>query len=148
MANVNTLHEEMNTFLADQIVLGMKIHNFHWFITGDGFYPIHEKLDEYYGYSETRIDEVAEKLLTMDAKPLGSLKSVLERSSIKELDDEWMSAKEGFQALIPDFEHMKASAIKLIKLAEELDNFAIADYFTEVSDYLALDLWQFKAYVK
>ena len=148
MASLTSLYDEMNTFLADQIVLGMKIHNFHWFITGDGFFPIHEKLDEYYGYSEKRIDEVAEKLLTIGSKPLGSLKDVLERSSIEELDNEWMSAKEGFEALVVDFEHMRNLATHIIKVAEGVEDYATADYFTDVVDNLGIDIWQFKAYLR
>ncbi len=148
MTSVNNLYEEMNTFLADQIVLGMKIHNFHWFLKGDGFFPIHEKLDEYYEASEERIDEVAERLLTIGAKPLPNLQEVLDRSSIKELDDEWITAKEGFEKLIVDFEHMNQSALRLVKIAEEVEDPGTADYFTAVSQDLGKDLWMFNAYIR
>ncbi|CAM3717529.1 Dps family protein [Erysipelothrix urinaevulpis] len=148
MTSVNNLYEEMNTFLADQIVLGMKIHNFHWFIKGDGFFPIHEKLDEYYEASEERIDEIAERLLVIGAKPVPNLKEVLAKTSIKELDANWITAKEGFEKLIVDFEHMNQLALRLVKLAEAVEDPGTADYFTAVSQELGKNLWMFKAYIK
>lgn len=148
MTSINNLYEEMNTFLADELVLGMKIHNFHWFIKGDGFFPIHEKLDEYYEASQERVDEVAERLLSIGAKPIPNLKTALEASSIEELDDAWLSAKEGFEKLIVDFEHMNRSAQRLVKIAEEVEDPATADYFTSVSAELGKNLWMFTSYIR
>lgn len=148
MTSINNLYEEMNTYLADEIVLGMKIHNFHWFLKGDGFFPIHAELDHFYEASQERVDEVAERILTIDAKPIPSLQAALDASSIEELGADWISAKEGFEKLIVDFEHMNRSAIRLVKLAEEVEDPATADYFTSVSAELGKNLWMFKSYIR
>ena len=52
MTSINNLYEEMNTYLADEIVLSMKIHNFHWFLKGYGFFPIHAERDHLYEASQ------------------------------------------------------------------------------------------------
>lgn len=145
---MNNLYEEMNTFLADQIVLGMKIHNIHWYLVGSGFFPVHEQLDEYYAEAQERVDAVAERLLTIGAQPLGSLKKVLDRTRIKELDDHNITAKEGIEHLIVDFETLNNLALKLVKLAEQEEDPGTADYFTSVSQVLGKNLWMFKSYIK
>lgn len=148
MASLTSLYDEMNKFLADQIVLGMKIHNFHWYIKGDAFFPVHPELDNFYDDAQKRIDEVAERILAVGAKPIGNLKEVVETSTVEELDDEWMSAVEGFNALIVDFEHLNQLAKHIIKLAEELDDYGTADYFTSTSLELEKNLWMFKSYTR
>ncbi|MEG0327175.1 MAG: DNA starvation/stationary phase protection protein [Erysipelothrix sp.] len=145
---MNSLYEEMNTFLADQLVLSMKIHNIHWFMKGQGFFPIHEKMDDYYDEAQERIDAVAERLLTIGAKPIGNLKEVTERSSIEELGNDYITAVDGFKKLIVDFEHMNQLALHIVKLAEELSDPGTADYFTGVSQDLGKDLWMMNAYIK
>ncbi|CAM4288870.1 DNA starvation/stationary phase protection protein [Erysipelothrix inopinata] len=145
---MNSLYEEMNTFLADQLVLSMKIHNIHWFMKGQGFFPIHEKMDDYYDEAQERIDAVAERLLTIGAKPIGNLKEVTERSSIEELGNDYITAVDGFKKLIVDFEHMNQLALHIVKLAEELGDPGTADYFTGVSQDLGKDLWMMNAYIK
>ncbi|MGY6080230.1 Dps family protein [Erysipelothrix rhusiopathiae] len=145
---MNNLYEEMNVFLADQIVLGMKIHNIHWFLKGEGFFPVHEQMDTYYEGAEERIDEVAERLLTIGSKPVGNLAEVLKMTSIKELDQSWKTAKEGFEYLIVDFEHMNRSALRLVELAEAANDPGTADYFTAVSQDLGKNLWMFNAYIR
>lgn len=144
--SLQTLYEEMNTFLADQIVLGMKIHNLHWFLVGDDFFPMHEKLDEYYDDAEERIDEVAERLLMIGAKPLPSLKEALNKTSIKEWNDDFKTSQEGFKVLVQDFEHLRNFAERLIKIAAEAEDFGTEDLFTEILADLDKDIWMFKAY--
>lgn len=145
--SLQSLYEEMNTFLADQIVLGMKFHNLHWFLVGDDFFPMHEKLDEYYDDAEARIDEVAERLLMIGAKPLPSLKKVLEKTNIKEWEDDFKTSQEGLSILLNDFEHLRNFAQKIVKLAGDLDDFGTEDLFTEILSDLEKDIWMFKAYI-
>lgn len=144
--SLQALYEEMNTFLADQIVLGMKIHNLHWFLIGDDFFPMHEKLDEYYEDAQERIDEVAERLLMIGAKPLPNLQEVLQQSNIKEWDNRYKKSQEGIASLLKDFEYLRNFAHRIIKIAGEQEDFGTEDLFTEILADLEKDIWMFKAY--
>ena len=63
---METLYQKMLNFLANEIVLSMKIHNIHWFMQGTQFFPMHATMDGYYEASQVRIDQVAEQLLMVD----------------------------------------------------------------------------------
>lgn len=145
---MNNLYEEMNNFLADQLVLGMKIHNVHWYIKGHNFFTIHVKMDEFYGATQTRIDEVAERLLSIGGAPIGSLKEALERTSIKELADKAINDEALVEVLYTDFAQARAHAIRLIELADKAKDYGTADYFTGVLKEYEKDLWMLGAFLR
>ncbi|QIK69660.1 DNA starvation/stationary phase protection protein [Erysipelothrix sp. HDW6C] len=145
---MNNLYEALNTFLADQVVVGMKIHNIHWFMKGQGFFPMHKQMDEFYEEAEERIDTVAERLLVIGDKPLGSLKAILDRTTIEELGEHEITAFDGVSKLIVDFESLNNLALHIIKLAEEDNDPGTADHFTSISQDLGKSLWMMKSYIK
>ena len=145
---MNNLYEEMNNFLADQLVLGMKIHNVHWYIKGYNFFTIHVKMDEFYGATQTRIDEVAERLLSIGGAPIGSLKEALERTSIKELADKAINDEALVEVLYTDFAQARTHAIRLIELADKAKDYGTADYFTGVLREYEKDLWMLGAFLR
>lgn len=145
---MNNLYEEMNVFLADQVVLGMKVHNVHWFLKGKNFFTIHEKMDEYYEAIEARIDEVAERMLAIGAKPVANLSEILKMTSINELGQKEMTAEEGLTTLVVDYATVRNAALRLIELAEEANDPGTADYFTSVTQDIEKDLWMMNAFLK
>lgn len=145
---MNTLYEEMNTFLANQLVLGMKIHNIHWFMVGEGFFPMHEKMDELYDDAQERIDIVAERLLVIGAKPLGSLQAMLDRTTVKELGTDYIKAVDGVTKLVADTTQLHELAVRIVKIAEANDDVGTADIFTGFAVDLGKTLWMMRAYIR
>lgn len=145
---MNNLYEAINTFLADQTVAAMKIHNVHWFMVGNGFFPMHGLMDEFYEQAQERIDEVAERLLMIGDKPLGNLKSILERTTVVELGTDEMTAIEGMKHLLVDFELLANEARHIVKLSEEVEDVGTADCFTAILRDLEKTIWMLKAYTK
>lgn len=145
---MNNLYEAINVFLADQTVAAMKVHNVHWFMVGEGFFPMHGLMDDFYDDAQERIDEVAERLLMIGAKPIGNLAEMLEATSITELDDEFKTAKEGMDHLLVDFDILANQARHTIKLAEEEDDYGTADLFTSMLRDIEKTIWTLKAYIR
>ncbi|MGL5042117.1 MAG: Dps family protein [Culicoidibacterales bacterium] len=145
---MNSLYEEMNTFLADEIVLGMKIHNLHWYIKGHNFFTLHLKMDEYYQQAEIRIDGIAERLLMIGANPIGSLKDALARTSIIELESHPVNETKLVELLYTDFASQRRKVVHLIKLAEQSEDYGTADFFTGVLQNYEKDLWMLGAFLK
>ena len=55
--------EHLDQHLADLHVLYAKLHNYHWFVEGSGFFTMHAKLEELYDGVAEEIDAVAERIL-------------------------------------------------------------------------------------
>lgn len=77
---------ELNTLLADYHLYYQKLRNFHWNILGRNFFDLHENFEQLYEDARIKIDEIAERILTLRYHPMSNLSAYLKASSIKESD--------------------------------------------------------------
>lgn len=75
---------ELNTLLADYHLYYQKLRNFHWNILGKNFFDLHEKFEELYTDARIKIDEIAERILTLRYHPMSNYSEYLKTSNIEE----------------------------------------------------------------
>lgn len=75
---------EMNILLADYHMYYQKLRNFHWNILGKNFFDLHEKFEELYVDARVKIDEIAERILTLRYHPMSNYSDYIKTSSIEE----------------------------------------------------------------
>lgn len=139
------LLSKMNTYLANQEIMYIKLHNLHWNLKGKGFFTLHAKLEELYNQSGDIVDEVAERILALGALPVANLKEALELSSVKELPDEPIISSEAIRVLTTDVEWWIKDSKEILALADEEGDDVTADIFTGyVKEYEKLH-WMLKA---
>lgn len=80
----NAIAKDLNLLLADYHLYYQKLRNFHWNITGRDFFILHEKFEEMYNDTQVKIDEIAERILTLRFRPVSNYSEYLEKSSLKE----------------------------------------------------------------
>lgn len=76
--------KELNHLLADYHLYYQKLRNFHWNVKGSNFFDLHEKFEEMYEDARMKIDEIAERILTLRSSPMSNLSEYLKLSEIKE----------------------------------------------------------------
>lgn len=76
--------KELNQLLADYHVYYQKLRNYHWNVTGKNFFDLHEKFEELYTDARVKIDDIAERILTLRYHPVSKLSIYLEISQIDE----------------------------------------------------------------
>ncbi|MEZ6318082.1 MAG: DNA starvation/stationary phase protection protein [Phycisphaerales bacterium] len=76
--------EHLNGLLADAVVSYFKLHHYHWLVSGARFAELHEQFEELYESAHTDLDELAERVLIIGGKPVGTLKDAVALSAIKE----------------------------------------------------------------
>ncbi len=108
----------LNILLADYHMYYQKLRSFHWNITGPHFFELHLKFEEFYEDAKIKIDEIAERILTLRARPFSNYSAYLNHSSIKEpstslVDHEMVSAILKDQDILLD---------QLKKVAEKAEN--------------------------
>lgn len=74
----------LNQLLADYQLYYQNLRNFHWNISGQNFFDLHVKFEELYEDARLKIDEIAERLLTLRLRPLSTTSAYLESSKIEE----------------------------------------------------------------
>ena len=140
--------KNMNVFLSDLAVFYRKLQNYHWNITGENFFQIHEKLEEYYDEINEQIDEIAEHILTLGGTPLGTMEDYITNKTIAEAKNEKVKSDVVFENLIEDYTILLQEAMKIKKMADEKNNYSTSSLIDEyIKDY-SKKLWMLNACVK
>ena len=78
------LAAKMNELLTNFQLFYINTRGFHWNITGGKFFELHAKFEELYNDALVKVDEVAERILTLGHTPVHSYSAYLATSTIKE----------------------------------------------------------------
>jgi starvation-inducible DNA-binding protein len=78
--------EGLKRLLADSYTLYLQTHNFHWNVTGPQFRELHLMFEEHYTELATAVDEIAERIRTLDIAAPGTYKAFAELGSIEEIE--------------------------------------------------------------
>ena len=76
--------ESLNDLLCNYHVYYQNLRNFHWNIQGQNFFELHAQFEALYNDARLKIDEVAERILTLRQRPLSRMSEYLKKSDIKE----------------------------------------------------------------
>ncbi|MBN8200942.1 DNA starvation/stationary phase protection protein [Bacillus sp. CMF12] len=140
------LVKAVNQQVANWTVLYVKLHNFHWYIKGKNFFTLHAKFEELYNEANVHVDELAERILALEAKPVATMKEVLETSSLEEATGK-ENEEQMVQSVVDDFEKMVDELQEAIELAEEAKDEGTGDMLIAVKQSLKKHIWMLKAYL-
>ncbi|MNV81984.1 DNA protection during starvation protein 1 [compost metagenome] len=140
------MHAALNRQTANWTLLGIKLHNYHWFVTGPQFFTLHEKFEEFYNEAAGYVDELAERLLAIGGKPAATIKEYLALSSLQEATG-GESAKDMVAALVKDFGVLVEESKALIGLAEESGDQPTADLLIGIRSTLEKHVWMLSAFL-
>ena len=75
--------ELLNSLLANFQVYYQNLRGLHWNIRGKRFFELHVKFEELYNQAQLRIDEIAERVLTLGGTPLHTFEDYMQKNKIK-----------------------------------------------------------------
>jgi len=145
---VNTV-KELNVLLADYHLYYQKLRNFHWNVMGKNFFDLHVKFEELYEDAKTKVDEIAERILTLRFQPTSNLSDYMEISSIKESPSN-ISDSDMIKTLLNDHGILLKQLRKVSEIAEKGGDDGTIDlmggYIRELEKTSwMLDAWKMKA---
>lgn len=117
----NELIEKLNHLLANYQVFYMNTRGFHWNIKGEKFFELHLKFEELYNDLILKIDEIAERILTLGGTPMHSYSDYINSSEIKEVKN-CSSSKETVDSVLDSFQKMLISQRAILDLAGEAND--------------------------
>lgn len=85
-AQAQPIAEKLNVLLADYSIFYQNARNYHWNITGRRFFELHQKFEELYEDLKLKIDEVAERILTLGFTPEHRYSAYIQKATIQEAD--------------------------------------------------------------
>lgn len=144
--NTASLEQVLNRQVANLNVLYVKVHNFHWYVKGEQFFALHVKFEELYDDITLKMDEVAERLLSIKGSPAATMKEYLEIATIQEATGK-EDARGMVQALIEDFATVAEELTEGIELAEEVSDQPTADLFIKIRTDLEKNQWMLRSFL-
>ncbi len=78
------LVKELNLLLANYQLYYQNLRGFHWNIKGPAFFELHLKFEELYNDAVLKIDEIAERVLTLGGTPMHTFSDYLKHASVRE----------------------------------------------------------------
>ncbi|UMY64791.1 MULTISPECIES: Dps family protein [unclassified Flavobacterium] len=81
--NSEKLVESLNQLLASFQVYYQNLRGIHWNIRGKRFFSLHVKFEELYNDAQLKIDELAERVLTLGGVPLHTLQDYVENNKVR-----------------------------------------------------------------
>ena len=140
---------ELNILLADYHIYYQKLRNFHWNIVGKNFFDLHIKFEELYEDAKIKIDEIAERILTLRFHPVSNFSEYLSISNLNECTAN-KSDVAMVKMLLADHTAIILQLRKVMEKANEADDEGTIDL---IGTYVAqlekvswmLDAWTMKA---
>ena len=119
----------LQQLLADFQVHYTNLRGFHWEIKGRGFFVLHEKFESMYDDAAAKIDEIAERILTLGGTPENKFSEYLKVARVPEVSGVSRSS-EAVENVLSTYKHFIAEERKLIDLANEANDAVTADMLT------------------
>ncbi|AIA74210.1 DNA starvation/stationary phase protection protein [Halomonas sp. XH26] len=82
--SASQLAEKLNELLANYQIFYMNVRGYHWNVKGPQFFQLHEKFEELYTDLLTKVDEVAERILTLGHQPVHAYSDYVKIAKIQE----------------------------------------------------------------
>lgn len=136
--------EGLKRLLADSYTLYLQTHNFHWNVTGPMFRDLHLMFEEHYTELATAVDDIAERIRTLDVHAPGTYKAFAELSSIKEVDGV-PAAEEMVDILRQGHEIVVQTCRDVLKTAQEAEDESTAALVSDRMRIHEKNAWMLRA---
>ncbi len=141
------LAQHLNNLLANYSVFYQNVRGYHWNVEGDKFFTLHEKFEELYEDLFIKIDEIAERILTLGFNPDHNFTKYLSDSEVPES----FEIKEGTRCVEDILSALKILLSKqrtILNLSDLIDdegtNALMSDYIREQEKMV----WMYSAFLK
>ncbi|MFD2628466.1 Dps family protein [Oceanobacillus kapialis] len=137
----------LNQLLSNHFVLYVKLHRYHWFVQGRHFFTLHEKFEEMYLEVAEELDEIAERILMIEGKPLATMTKYLKEATLVEANADDKEA-ELMSQLYDDYKQLTEEIHSTgLNLAREVDDGPTEDLLLSIQAKLEKRCWMLRAYL-
>ena len=144
--DLTPISERLNQLLANYSIFYQNTRGAHWNIKGQEFFTLHPKFEELYNNLVLKIDEIAERILTLGATPNHNYSDYLNLSTIKE-SKEVSDGTKCVENILASFKIVIDLQRELLEITEaagdEGTNSQMSDYITEQEK----EVWMYNSYL-
>lgn len=140
------LAEKLNHLLANYQLFYQNLRALHWNIKGKEFFELHLKFEELYDDAVVKVDEIAERILTLEHTPMHTFSDYVSHSDIQEAKNV-VDGNTGIQLVLDNFKSLILIERDILSLSDEADdegtNSMMSDYITQTEKII----WMLRSYL-
>lgn len=141
------LSDKLNTLLANYSVFYQNTRGYHWNIKGEKFFELHLKFEELYNDLLIKIDEIAERILTLGHAPQYTYSSYLKVSNVKES----LKVSDGLKAvdnILHSFKTIILLQREILLLSSEANDEGTNALMSDYIRFQEKLVWMYSAFLK
>lgn len=120
--------------MADYMMFYINVRGYHWNIKGDKFFELHVKFEELYTNLILKVDEIAERIVTLGVTPKHAYSDYIRSSDL----GEELNVSDGVQAvknILSSFQLLLTKQREILAMAADTEdegtNALMSDYIRE-----------------
>ena len=141
------LNRMLNQLLADYQLFYQNLRGLHWNIKGQNFFELHLKFEEYYNDAVIKVDEIAERILTLEGEPLHTFTDYLKTTKIKEVKS-LTDGKKGVELIVNNFSILILQEREILNFAGDANDEGTASLMSDYISETEKTLWMLNSYLK
>ncbi|TLF47540.1 DNA starvation/stationary phase protection protein [Halomonas urmiana] len=145
-SSASQLAEKLNELLANYQIFYMNVRGYHWNVKGRQFFQLHEKFEEFYTDLLVKVDEVAERILTLGHTPVHAYSDYVKIARIQE-DKDVHDGEACVRGVLQGYQTLIELQRELLSLASDADDEGTA---AQAGDYIREQektVWMLGAYL-
>lgn len=140
------LSNELNDLLANYQLFYQNLRGLHWNIKGKEFFELHLKFEELYNDAVVKIDEIAERILTLDGEPLHTFSDYLKLAQINE-EQKISDGKHGVTIVVKNFTTLINKERNILSLAADANDEGTVSLMSDYITQTEKTMWMLNAYL-
>lgn len=145
-SSASQLAERLNALLANYQIFYMNVRGYHWNVKGQQFFELHAKFEELYTDLLTKVDEVAERILTLGHQPLHAYSNYAEIASIRE-DKNVHDGESCVRGIVTGYQTLIELQREILSLASDADDEGTASLAGDYIREQEKTVWMLNAYL-
>ncbi|SFD19820.1 Dps family protein [Algibacter pectinivorans] len=140
------LAEDLNSLLANFQIYYQNLRGIHWNIKGKRFFDLHVKFEELYTDANMKVDEIAERILTLGETPLHTFEDYSAKARVpvgKNISEDEKAVRLIVESLTELLSIERAILDKAGEANDEGTNSMMSDFITEQEK----TVWMMKAWL-
>lgn len=136
----------LNQLVIDLTQAHELVRQHHWYMRGQGFLTLHPYLDPVMDELDHELDDVAERLITLDGSPVASLAEVAQNSNIDCQVAKWdLTIKDRFSAIVAGMRILEHEYEQGIEVSDQEGDYSTNDMLTGFHTEIEKLIWMMQA---
>lgn len=141
------LTDDLNQLLADYQILYTNVRGYHWNIKGRDFFELHAKFEEIYNDLVVKVDEIAERILTLGGTPVHAFSRYLDMSDLEETLNV-SNGREAVGNILSAYQILLNKQRQIVKAAAEVDDEGTVSLMSDYISQQEKESWMLNAYLQ